>query len=83
MFDQKDKLLDFIGRYLDLKKIEDTTDFISEGLVNSLFAMQLIMFLEERFQIVITNEDMQADNFSSIRALEQFIIKKTECKADS
>ena len=76
MLNKKSELMSFIGRYLDLGKIDDTTDFINQGLVNSLFAMQLILFLEERFQIIVTNEDMQADNFSSIRSIEEFITKK-------
>ena len=51
MSNMRKPLLDFLGRYIDLNEIEDSTNFYEKGLVNSLFAMQLILFLEEQYQI--------------------------------
>ena len=76
MSNMRKPLLDFLGRYIDLNEIEDSTNFYEKGLVNSLFAMQLILFLEEQYQIEITNDDMETENFSSIQAIDKLLNSK-------
>lgn len=72
-----DPLLDFLSRYFDINSINDQTDLFQSGLVNSLFSMQLLMFLEKQYHITINNDDLNIDNFKSIQAIRDF----TRCKA--
>jgi len=38
---------------------KDSDDFFTLGFVSSLFAMELVMFVEKEFQIVVESEDLQ------------------------
>jgi methoxymalonate biosynthesis acyl carrier protein len=54
----------------------DADNIFQSGLVNSLFAVQLIAFLEKQFGIRINNEDMNIANFSSVDRMVEFVEKK-------
>ncbi|MNC76933.1 D-alanine--poly(phosphoribitol) ligase subunit 2 [compost metagenome] len=73
MADIKSDVRTFLSRYVKNQDIQDDEDIFSSGAVNSLFAMQLIMYLESRFNIRITNQEMNPDNFKSINSIEQTV----------
>ena len=50
--------------------------FVSSGLVNSLFAMQLVLHIESEYGLSISNEDLDFDNFKSLEAIAGFIERK-------
>ncbi len=54
----------------------DADNIFKSGLVNSLFAVQLIAFLEKKFTIRITNDDMNIANFSSVDRMVEFVAAK-------
>jgi methoxymalonate biosynthesis acyl carrier protein len=56
--------------------IADDADIFELGLVDSLFAMQLVMFVENEFAIVAQREDLHIRNFCSIAALTKFVEAK-------
>jgi acyl carrier protein len=47
------------------------------GLVNSLFAVQLMTFIERKFGIEVGTDDLEIKNFESISATAAFIARKT------
>ncbi len=51
----------------------DDDDFFELGAVSSLFAMELITFLEREFSLTIDVDDLVADNFRSISACAAFV----------
>lgn len=69
----KEEILNFLNQFINVNEIEHHTNFIEEGMVNSLFAMQLILFLEEKFGIQIPNEDIKQDNFCSIDSIMHYL----------
>ena len=73
--DIKKKVRAFIEKYVDGKKIGDE-DNIFDGFVNSLFAMQLVTFIENEFDIVVENEDLDLSNFKDINSITAFINSK-------
>ncbi len=73
----KEKLIDFLNHYFDVDKITDDTNIFQLGYVNSLFSMQLIMFLENNFGISIEPSDLNVSNFLSINNIIEFINRKT------
>lgn len=77
MNENKAKLKTFLSRYIRNYDLKDDTDIFKGGLVNSLFAMQLITFLEKEFAITIENEDLKLDNFRTINAMAVLIKKKS------
>jgi acyl carrier protein len=52
------------------------TDIIGEGLVDSLGIFKLIAFVEETFKVTIEPEEVLLENFQTLRALRNLIVKK-------
>lgn len=72
----KTKIRDFLSRHIKNHELSDDENLFTSGLLNSLFAMQLVMFTEKEFQIKIENEDLDLKNFSTINSLSGFVLKK-------
>jgi len=74
--EDKTKIKDFLSQTIKNYDLQDDEDIFAKGLVNSLFAMQLVMFVEQEFGVSVDNEDLELDNFRSINALLQFVTRK-------
>ncbi|WP_338803037.1 acyl carrier protein [Xenorhabdus griffiniae] len=61
----------------DVELLDDTNIFTS-GLVNSLFAMRLLCFIEEKCSIIVPDEYIERENFVSINAMLNLINKIRE-----
>lgn len=48
-------------------------DIFASGNVSSLFAMELVVFLEEAFDIEITGRDLRLDNFRTIQVMTALV----------
>jgi len=82
MEQSKEKLRIFLARHIGDRTIGDDEPIFSRGFVSSLFAMQLVLFLEKNFQISIVNEDLELANFETINAIDKLIQKKA-CASQS
>jgi acyl carrier protein len=72
----KEKLRAFIARYLGGHTLGDDDQIFAAGFANSMFAMQLVAFVEKEFGIAIANEDLELENFSSIAAMAALVERK-------
>lgn len=70
------KVRSFLSRFFRKRELQDDEDIFSLGFVNSLFAMQLIMFLEKEFKIRVDNKDMDMNNFRTINSIVNLIESK-------
>jgi acyl carrier protein len=77
MEDNKNKVRLFLARFFRKHELADDEDIFSLGFVNSLFAMQLVMFLEKEFSIKINNHDLDFANFRTINAIVNLIDRKS------
>lgn len=77
MEEAKIKLKSFLSRFFRKHELTDDEDIFSLGFVNSLFAMQLVMFLEKEFVIKIDNKDLDLSNFRTINTILDLIKCKT------
>ncbi|MEK8173925.1 acyl-CoA dehydrogenase family protein [Streptomyces sp. M19] len=59
----------FMAQFFGDRDIADDTDIFSTGLVNSLFVMQLVLFVESEFGLTVEDEDLEMDNFRSVDAV--------------
>lgn len=73
----KTKVRAFLGRYFRKHELQDDEDIFALGFVNSLFAMQLVMFLEKEFGIRIDNKDLDLNNFRTINTIAGLIESKS------
>jgi acyl carrier protein len=59
----------FVAAHYPAAAIGDDEDIFALGLANSLFAMELVMFIEKTFALSIPNEELRLDNFRSVEAM--------------
>lgn len=60
------------GRY-PKAEISDTDDIFSFGHINSLFAMELVMFLEKTFAVTIPNDELRIESFRTVDAMAALV----------
>ena len=72
----KKKIREFLGRYFEERDVKDNDNIFELGLVNSLFAMQLVNFVEQEFDITVENEDLDLDNFKDINSILSLVESK-------
>ncbi len=71
-------VMDFLGKYFDVSKVNNDDNIFELGFINSLFAMQMVSFLENEFDFEISNDELNLDNFKSINSILAFIDSKSE-----
>lgn len=76
MEENKEKVKRFISRFFRKRELKDDEDIFELGFVNSLFSMQLVLFIEKEFGIVIGNNDLDLNNFRTINSITGLIGKK-------
>lgn len=82
MDEMETKINAYLTRFLPGITLGLDDDIFSFGFVNSMFALQLVTFLERDFEIEIENEDLELDNFRSIGAMRRFVERKRSAAAD-
>lgn len=70
------KVRKFIQKYSKKDNIEDNQNLFEMSFANSLFAMQLILFIENEFELAVANEDIGIDNFDTVDKICSFIQSK-------
>jgi len=60
-------------------------DLFASGLVSSLFAMELIVYLEEAYGIVLVGDNLKLDNFRTIERMTVLVtrLRKLATAADA
>ena len=69
----RDAIREFLGRHLRMQAVRDEDDIFATGLVSSLFAMQLVTFVEKQFRITVEPAELKLDNFRSVVAIAAFV----------
>jgi methoxymalonate biosynthesis acyl carrier protein len=72
----KRSLREFILRSVRLPGLGDDDDLFESGIVNSLFAVQLMTFVEKTFALEVAEEDLEIGNFRSLNATAGFVLRK-------
>lgn len=72
----KNKVKEFLAQYMDIASISDTDNIFEMRLVNSLFAMQLVNFIEQEFDVTLDNDELDIDNFKDINSIVALIDSK-------
>jgi len=62
--------------YVDKEKIQNDSLIFREGYFDSMGFIMLIAFIEEEFGIKTNDADLVEENFESINAISEFIIRK-------
>jgi len=57
-------------------RLKDGTSFLEEGIVDSTGVLELVMFVEETFGIVVEDEEIVPENFDSVERLAFYVRPK-------
>jgi len=72
----KQVLREFILDSINIRDLGDDDDLFESGIVNSLFAVQWMTFIEKKFKIEIGVEDLDIQNFKSLNAATAFVMRQ-------
>ncbi len=76
----KTQLRDFFADSFPGRELADDDDIFDLGFGNSLFAMELVEYVESAFQIAIESDDLDVDNFRSIDRIAGLVGRKSELR---
>jgi acyl carrier protein len=78
---QDPRLLEAVIEYIRTEKpnaasIEAQTSLIEEGILDSMFLLKLVDFLQERFAVAIESEEITPENFETVEGIERLVARK-------
>jgi acyl carrier protein len=82
----KDQVREFITKIATrrgVKSISDNDSLTSVGVLDSMGIFRLVSFLEESFAVAISDEEITADNFHSVNAIQEFVLAKMQRDDDA
>ncbi|WP_354642975.1 acyl carrier protein [Kitasatospora camelliae] len=74
--DHKPQILAFLAQFFGEHRLAEDEDIFATGFVNSLFVMQLVLFVEGEFGITVEDEDLEIGNFNTVLALDALVTRK-------
>lgn len=51
-------------------------DMLGGGVIDSLGLLKLIAWIEEKFQLAVSDTELDPDNFRTINAINEFIVRQ-------
>ncbi len=70
------KIMDYVRSELLVDPelgLDEHEEFLMTGRIDSMGVMRLVSFINEEFSITIPNEDLVADNFRSVEAIDAYL----------
>jgi len=74
----RDTIRRFILSSIPVTRLDDDVDLFESGIVNSLFAVQLMTFIEKTYAMDVAMDDLDIENFKSVNATTAFVQRKRE-----
>ena len=71
----------FVDRFFGDTTLDDEQDMFETGYVNSMFALQLVQFVEGEFGISVESDDLELDNFRTVSSIAAFVERKKASSA--
>ena len=59
------------------REVSDDEQLIENGVLTSLQTVELVMFLEDRFGVTVEDEELDEENFASVRTIAELVKGKT------
>ncbi len=64
----------FLAKRLKAEVAPDQ-DLFASGMASSMFAMQLVVHLEETYDIAIVGPELKLDNFRTVRSMTALVLR--------
>lgn len=69
-------IIEFIMNKSSANDLTEDTLLLTTGVLDSFSMMELIIFIEERFEISFTDEELNPEVFSSVKNINNVITEK-------
>ncbi|MBP2328535.1 acyl carrier protein [Kibdelosporangium banguiense] len=76
MTDQLATIRAFVTKHTGGLEFTDEQDLFATGHVNSLFAVQIVMFVENTLGVPVVDDDLDIANFSSVARIHHYATSK-------
>jgi acyl carrier protein len=72
----EDFIIEEIAFGRGIESIDPDEDLLARGVIDSLAVTQLVAFLEDRYAIQITDDELIPEHFRSLGCMETFVVRK-------
>jgi acyl carrier protein len=73
------EIRDFIGEnflFGNPEKLPDNDSFLERGLIDSTCVLEVVSFIEGKFNLTVADDELVPENLDSIRRLINFVNRK-------
>ena len=76
----QDKLLDFISVHFRIPRneIDPNESLVDQGVIDSFGFVEIVGFLEQTFNLSIADEQINGENFGSVKRIVDFLNASSE-----
>lgn len=71
--DTRERIYNFFVRNNRAEGLSYDTELLKSRHINSLFALQIVMFVEKEFKIKLAKKEISVENFHSIDAIAALV----------
>ncbi|NLK87945.1 MAG: acyl carrier protein [Clostridiaceae bacterium] len=71
--DTRERIMEFFKGRSKAEGLKFDTDLFKGGFINSLFALEMVVFLEDTFKIKIKNKDINEKNFRTVDSIAEVV----------
>jgi acyl carrier protein len=57
--------------------VDNSESLLERGIIDSVIIMKMVSFLEEKYGIIIYEDDLMPENFDSLAAIDAYVQSKT------
>lgn len=68
-----EKLMNYVKKSTNAANLGVDDDIFESGIAHSLFAMQLILFIEKEFDVELEDEDLDFEKIKTIREVAKLV----------
>jgi len=69
-------ILDEIVQGTGVESVDPTEDLLASGVIDSHGLMEVVAFLESRYGVAVSDDDLLPENFESLASIEAFVTRK-------
>ncbi|TXF85442.1 acyl carrier protein [Neolewinella aurantiaca] len=78
--DVKAYIIEEFAYEADVGPLTDSTPLLSSGIIDSISALQLVEFLENKYSFSFQAHEVDQDNLDNLALIEAFVMSKVSAK---
>jgi acyl carrier protein len=74
-------IMGFLRDRFGVEVADPGTDLIESGILDSAMVVDLVLYLEEGFGVMVALEDLEFENFATVRSIAGFVAGRQPAEA--